>query len=248
MEIENIPTNENIWKIIPLVVPLERSDLLNLRLVSKDIYRVVTPHIQFSKSRFDDLVSQISDVSAKKYYDPDQLLVRWLKIEEDVKTLAEVNKNNPMFRETLIVWLTSMNEVYLSSSRSIIDSNVAGAIKYAEKNKKQHQPSFRRSMKKIGKGAGSIGCGVATIATVPLALVSLPLLLCGGGPKTGTGIIGMAAAAPFALSVKATFDLASGALEPNLRLAGKHHASKDILACIKRIRNFLDEQNAELSK
>jgi hypothetical protein len=176
-----VPRNENIWKVVMTVAEpyLTERDKLNLRLVCHDSKRVADNYIRFSQKQFDELIHKMN----KDY--AGQNLTDWQQIEKDLEALIAANGGNPKFRQMMTEWIELMDPPSVTTQ-------------VAEQRLERSRPGFRKGFKKIGRAAAGSASAIGAVVTLPLAILSVPLLFSSSkGVQTG----GMLLAAPFGLAV-----------------------------------------------
>jgi hypothetical protein len=184
-------------------------------------------------------------------------LEHWLELERKINELLLISSNDPKIEEQIKEWLTafilSMPEhvdVDIPEETFSIESLVDKKAEHTKKNAKSSQvifrplisfktdfrSSFRKSVKKFGKGIAATGTAVTTVVSVPLALLSLPLFF-GGKGHYKLGHIAYAMVTPLLASAKYTYNTAEELItDKNLRNV---YYYVEINKCIKRIKSVL---------
>lgn len=226
MEEGAVPQNENIWKVVLSVAEahLSERDKLNLRLVCHDSKRAADNYIRFSQKQFDELVRKMKLDFA--YHN----LPDWQQIEKDLEALVAANGHNPKFRQMMTEWIELMDPPGMSD-----------LVATSEQRLERTRPGFRKGLKKMGRAVVGSVSAVGAIVTLPLAILSVPLLFSKSrGAQTG----GMILAAPFGLAVSyAAEKFGDSFRERNLRSVNDYMRMRQ---CIERVKVLLAQSDLPL--
>lgn len=239
-----LPENENVWKIILNYTNVNKDDMMSLRQVCQDANKATAPHVQFSEKKFKKFMKDMGDFDHGYWASNDINNIQ--KLEEQVFQLIDLNYKNEDFRLIMQTWIMTMNNELLNQNdasslineTNVLEESAKKLMKHADKKKEEMKPGTRIGLKKMGKGvAGTLGAA-ATVVTIPIALLGVPMLL-----KSRRSRLGEMFLAPTAISALFTYSMFKGINDPNIRNIQMYH---DMRQCSKRIEAKLKSHGIEV--
>lgn len=235
---EEVPNNENPWKIIFAYAEenLSGEDKIKLRAVCQDSKKAATEYVEFSQEKFETLLTTIDNMHLGVYQGEIDV---WLDIEKKLTELMFLCRSDPVLRDQLIVWFQDFikHSARFMPKEADISEVVQATMEQHEQNiDDKYRPSVRRGISRAVRGI-SAGCTVLTgIVTIPVAILALPSFFTNNSRLRG---IASALVAPcvhsFSYSMDTFHELRT---QPNFRNSTKH---RDLQECIRRINKMLTQ-------